>query len=46
MLERGLWLTGEHTTLFLVLGTIMGAYWSGEAAELKVLAVNKLKIGR
>ncbi|PHH75342.1 hypothetical protein CDD82_4484 [Ophiocordyceps australis] len=29
--ERGLWLAGEHTAPFVALGTVTGAYWSGES---------------
>ncbi|EOD45559.1 putative amine oxidase protein [Neofusicoccum parvum UCRNP2] len=28
--ERRVWLAGEHTASFLALGTVTGAYWSGE----------------
>lgn len=37
---RGLWLAGEHTAPFVALGTLTGAYWSGEAAGMRVLAAN------
>ena len=30
MPDKGLWLAGEHTAPFVVLGTATGAYWSGE----------------
>ena len=39
---RGLWLAGEHTAPFVALGTLTGAYWSGEAAGMRVLAANGL----
>lgn len=29
--ERSLWFAGEHTAPFVALGTVTGAYWSGEA---------------
>ncbi|KAF4552587.1 Flavin containing amine oxidoreductase-like protein 2 [Elsinoe fawcettii] len=29
-LERGIWFAGEHTAPFEGLGTVTGAYWSGE----------------
>ena len=45
MPERGVWLAGEHTAPFLGLGTTTEAYWSREAAGLKVWAANGLKIG-
>lgn len=37
--ERGIWFAGEHTAPFVALGTVTGAYWSGEAVGRKVLAV-------
>ncbi|KAH7050245.1 hypothetical protein B0J12DRAFT_573396 [Macrophomina phaseolina] len=30
MPERRVWFAGEHTASFLALGTVTGAYWSGE----------------
>lgn len=39
---KGLWLAGEHTAPFVALGTLTGAYWSGEAAAMRVLAANGL----
>lgn len=30
MPERRIWLAGEHTAPFVALGTVTGAYWSGE----------------
>lgn len=36
--ERGIWFAGEHTAPFVALGTVTGAYWSGEAVGRKVLA--------
>ena len=35
--ERGVWLAGEHTAPFVALGTLTGAYWSGEAVGMRVL---------
>ncbi|KAG9236213.1 hypothetical protein BJ875DRAFT_372548 [Amylocarpus encephaloides] len=29
--DRGIWFAGEHTAPFVALGTVTGAYWSGEA---------------
>ncbi|OHF00442.1 flavin containing amine oxidase [Colletotrichum orchidophilum] len=43
--ERGIWFAGEHTAPFIALGTTTGAYWSGEAAALRILAANGLKRG-
>ncbi|KAK0635890.1 hypothetical protein B0T17DRAFT_485278 [Bombardia bombarda] len=28
--DEGIWLAGEHTAPFVALGTVTGAYWSGE----------------
>lgn len=36
--ERGIWFAGEHTAPFVALGTVTGAYWSGEAVGRRVLA--------
>lgn len=36
--ERGIWFAGEHTAPFVALGTVTGAYWSGEAVAKRVLA--------
>lgn len=35
--ERGLWFAGEHTAPFVALGTVTGAYWSGERVAARVL---------
>lgn len=29
--DQGLWFAGEHTAPFVALGTVTGAYWSGES---------------
>ncbi|KAI0152888.1 FAD/NAD(P)-binding domain-containing protein [Xylariaceae sp. FL1272] len=34
--ERGLWLAGEHTAPFIALGTVTGAYWSGESVGKRI----------
>lgn len=36
--ERGIWFAGEHTAPFVALGTVTGAYWSGEAVANRILA--------
>lgn len=36
--ESGIWFAGEHTAPFIALGTVTGAYWSGEAVGRRVLA--------
>ncbi|MCJ1455108.1 hypothetical protein MMC28_005462 [Mycoblastus sanguinarius] len=36
--EQGLWFAGEHTAPFVALGTVTGAYWSGEAVAGRVAA--------
>ena len=35
--DRGIWFAGEHTAPFVALGTLTGAYWSGEAIGMRVL---------
>jgi hypothetical protein len=35
--ERGIWFAGEHTAPVLGLGSVSGAYWSGEDAAAKVV---------
>lgn len=42
MPERGIWFAGEHVAPFIGLGTSTGAYWSGEAAAMRILAANGL----
>jgi hypothetical protein len=37
MPDRAVWLAGEHTAPFVALGTVTGAYWSGEGVAEKVL---------
>ncbi|RFU29140.1 hypothetical protein B7463_g7208, partial [Scytalidium lignicola] len=34
--ERSLWFAGEHTSPFVALGTVTGAYWSGEAVGQRI----------
>lgn len=34
--ERNLWLAGEHTAPFVALGTVTGAYWSGEMVAQRI----------
>ncbi|KAK5992279.1 putative polyamine oxidase 4-like protein [Cladobotryum mycophilum] len=34
--DHGLWLAGEHTAAFAVLGTVTGAYWSGESVGRRI----------
>lgn len=34
--EQGVWFAGEHTAPFVALGTVTGAYWSGEAVAARV----------
>lgn len=41
--ERGIWFAGEHTAPFVALGTVTGAYWSGEAVGRRVLAAYGLE---
>ena len=35
--ERHLWFAGEHTAPFVALGTVTGAYWSGEMVARRIL---------
>ncbi|KAK4138894.1 FAD/NAD(P)-binding domain-containing protein [Trichocladium antarcticum] len=35
---EGVWLAGEHTAPFVALGTVTGAYWSGEGVGRRVAA--------
>lgn len=35
--DRGIWFAGEHTAPVLGLGSVSGAYWSGEIAAQKVV---------
>ncbi|KAK1835989.1 hypothetical protein QBC39DRAFT_367951 [Podospora conica] len=35
--EEGIWLAGEHTAPFVALGTVTGAYWSGEDVARRVI---------
>lgn len=37
--ERGVWLAGEHCAPFVALGTVTGAFWSGEGVGRKVARV-------
>ncbi|PBP18346.1 hypothetical protein BUE80_DR010880 [Diplocarpon rosae] len=34
--DRSLWFAGEHTAPFVALGTVTGAYWSGEAVARRI----------
>lgn len=36
--DRGLWFAGEHTSPFAALGTVSGAYMSGEAVAWRIAA--------
>jgi hypothetical protein len=35
--ERGVWIAGEHCAPFIALGTVTGAYWSGEGVAKRML---------
>jgi len=37
--SEGLWLAGEHTAPFVALGTVTGAYWSGESVGRRIAEV-------
>jgi hypothetical protein len=34
--EEGIWLAGEHPAPFVALGTVTGAYWSGEDVARRI----------
>ena len=34
--QEGIWLAGEHTAPFVALGTVTGAYWSGESVGRRI----------
>ncbi|MCJ1405921.1 hypothetical protein MMC11_009155 [Xylographa trunciseda] len=40
--ERGIWLAGEHTAPLVALGTVTGAYWSGQWTAEKILRYHDL----
>lgn len=35
--ERGIWLAGEHTAPLVALGTVTGAWWSGEGVAKRIV---------
>jgi predicted NAD/FAD-dependent oxidoreductase len=35
--QRGVWVAGEHCAPFVALGTVTGAYWSGEGVAKRLL---------
>lgn len=35
--DRHLWLAGEHTSPFIALGTVTGAYWAGEGVAKRIV---------
>ncbi|KAF1927671.1 FAD/NAD(P)-binding domain-containing protein [Didymella exigua CBS 183.55] len=37
--ERGIWLAGEHTAPFVALGTVTGAWWSGDNVANRIVRV-------
>jgi hypothetical protein len=39
MPERGVWVAGEHTAPFVALGTVTGAWWSGDAVARRILGL-------
>lgn len=43
--EEGLWMAGEHTATFVALGTVTGAYWSGEDVARRVAEGHGRRIG-
>jgi hypothetical protein len=43
---RSLWFAGEHTAPFVALGTVTGAYWSGEAVGERIAEAYGMKSRR
>ncbi|KAH9892246.1 hypothetical protein F4778DRAFT_784612 [Xylariomycetidae sp. FL2044] len=43
--DRGLWLAGEHTAPFVALGTVTGAYWSGERVGRRIAEAYRKGVG-
>ena len=41
--DRGIWFAGEHTAPFVALGTVTGAWWSGEGVGRRIAAVYGLE---
>ncbi|KAI9663626.1 MAG: hypothetical protein M1821_007116 [Bathelium mastoideum] len=41
--ERGLWFAGEHTAPFIALGTVTGAWWSGEGVAGRICKLYGMK---
>jgi Flavin containing amine oxidoreductase len=39
MPERGVWIAGEHAAPFVALGTVTGAWWSGDAVARRILGI-------
>jgi hypothetical protein len=39
--DRNLWFAGEHTAPFVALGTVTGAYWSGEGIAKRIVDAYK-----
>ena len=49
---RGVWFAGEHTAPFVALGTVTGAYWSGESVGKRIaeaygiVEIPDIKVGK
>jgi hypothetical protein len=41
--ERAVWIAGEHTAPFVALGTVTGAWWSGEGVARRIVGAYGLK---
>lgn len=39
MPDQAIWFAGEHTAPFVALGTVTGAWWSGEAVAGRIAAL-------
>jgi hypothetical protein len=46
MPERGVWLAGEHTSPFVALGTVTGAWWAGDGVAGRIVRAWGLEGGR
>lgn len=42
---RSVWFAGEHTAPFVALGTVTGAYWSGEAVAKRIARAYGVDVG-
>jgi hypothetical protein len=45
LMDRKLWFAGEHCAPFVALGTVTGAYWSGEAVAKRIAQIYGMTAG-